>query len=132
MVIAALIMVNCLTVAFFLSKASEVSGTVSTEEVVATVGKKAISRQDWLNELEARYGKDILKEMIDQKVVEEIAAKYNIKVSDQDVEREFRMLQATYNSFSPKDNKNEKQVEGTNPEKPSVRGTFNRGCGSFE
>ncbi|MFF2450347.1 peptidyl-prolyl cis-trans isomerase [Neobacillus sp. NPDC058068] len=109
MVIAALIMVNCLTVAFFLSKASETSGTMSNEEAVATVGKEAISRQDWLNELESRYGKDVLKEMIDQMVVEEIAAKYHIKVSDQEVEREFRMLQATANSFSQKNHKNEKQ-----------------------
>lgn len=104
MVIAALIMLNCLTVAFFLSKAG---GTAVTDEVVATVGKDTISRQDWLNEIEARYGKDILKEMIDQKVIEEMAAKYKIKIADREVEREFRMLQTTYNSFSKKDNKNE-------------------------
>lgn len=109
MVIAALIMLNCLTVAFFLSKANKVGGEVINEEAVATVGKQTISRQDWLNELEARYGKDVLKEMIDQKVIAEMAEKYKIKISNLDVEREFRMLQTTNNSFSKKNNKNEEK-----------------------
>ncbi|MBT2720110.1 peptidyl-prolyl cis-trans isomerase [Bacillus sp. ISL-46] len=109
MVIAALIMVNCLTIAFFLSKANLAGGGVMNEEAVATVGKKTILRQEWLNELEARYGKDVLKEMVDQKVIEEMAAKYKIKISNQDVEREYRMLQATYNSLSKQSVKNEEK-----------------------
>lgn len=84
-------------------------GTAISEETVATIGKEAITRQEWLNELEARYGKDILKEMVDQKVIEEMAAKYKIKVSNQEVEREFRLLQTTYNSFSQKNKTNEKK-----------------------
>ncbi|MGF6953017.1 foldase protein PrsA [Neobacillus sp. B4I6] len=109
MVIAALIMVNCLTIAFFLSKANLAGGAVMNEEAVATVGKKTILRQEWLNELEARYGKDVLKEMVDQKVIEEMAAKYKIKITNQDVEREYRMLQATYNSLSKQSVKNEEK-----------------------
>ncbi|MEH7180032.1 peptidyl-prolyl cis-trans isomerase [Neobacillus vireti] len=101
--IAALIFVNCLTIAFLLSKMKEVNGTRVSEEVVATVGKVDITRQDWLNELESRYGKDVLKDMIDQVVIKEMAAKYKIKVSDQDVEREYRILQTTYSS--PSENK---------------------------
>src|SRR5262245_53661179 len=112
MVIAALIMLNCLTAAFFLSKVNEANGALVNDEAVATIGKKTISRQDWLNELEARYGKDVLKEMVDQKVIEEIAAKYDIEISDQDVEREYRMLQTTYNTFSPKKQANEKKWKG--------------------
>jgi parvulin-like peptidyl-prolyl isomerase len=109
MVIAALILVNCLTIAFFLSKANLAGGAIINEEAVATVGKKSILRQEWLNELEARYGKDVLKEMVDQKVIEEMAAKYKIEISTQDVDREFRMLQSTYNSFSKQNVKNEKK-----------------------
>ncbi|WP_223596353.1 peptidyl-prolyl cis-trans isomerase [Neobacillus bataviensis] len=109
MVIAALIMLNCLTAAFFLSKVNEANGALVNEEAVATIGKKTISRQDWLNELEARYGKDVLKEMVDQKVIEEMAAKYDIEIADEDVEREYRMLQTTYNTFSPKKQANEKK-----------------------
>lgn len=98
-VIAALIMLNCLTVAFFLSKMNEAGGT-AIKEVVATVGKSEISRQEWLNELENRYGKDVLKDMIDQQVIKEMAAKYKIKVSEKDVEREYRILQTTYSTSS--------------------------------
>ena len=107
LVIAALILMNCLTVAFFLSKANKAGGTLGNEETVATIGKKTILRQDWLNELESRYGQDVLKEMVDQKVIEEMAAKYHINVSSQDVDREFRMLQSTTNSFSKQNSKNE-------------------------
>lgn len=101
-------MLNCLTVAFFLSKENKVSGAGGGEETVATVGKSTISRQDWLNELADRYGKDVLKEMIDQKVIKEMAVKYNIKVSDKDVEREFRMLQTNYNSSTQNKSADEK------------------------
>lgn len=103
-VIAALVLMNCLTLIFFLSKVKEISGTADSEDVVATVGKSNITRQEWLNELELRYGKDVLKDMIDQKVIKEMATKYNIKVSEQDVDREFRILQTTYSS--PSENKN--------------------------
>jgi foldase protein PrsA len=98
-VIAALILLNCLTIVFFLSKGKE---TIN-DEVVATVGKGEITRQEWLNELESRYGKDVLRDMIDQKVIKEMAAKYKIKVSEDDVEREYRILQTTYSS--PTENK---------------------------
>src|SRR4051794_5422648 len=100
MVIAALILVNCLTITFFLAKANVAGGIVTNEEAVATIGKKTILRQDWLNELESRYGKDVLKEMVNQRVIEEMAAKYKVKVSNEDVDREFRMLQSTTNSFT--------------------------------
>jgi foldase protein PrsA len=98
-VIAALILLNCLTIVFFLTKGKE---TVN-DEVVATVGKGEITRQEWLNELESRYGKDVLRDMIDQRVINEMAAKYKIKVSEDDVEREYRILQTTYSS--PSENK---------------------------
>jgi foldase protein PrsA len=102
-VIAALILLNCLTLIFFLAKMNEISGTAASEEVVASVGKSKITRQQWLNELEGKYGKDVLRDMIDQKVIKEMAAKYNIKVSEKDVEREYRILQTTYSS--PSENK---------------------------
>jgi foldase protein PrsA len=104
-VIAALILLNCLTIVFFLSK---VKDTIN-DEVVATVGKSEISRQEWLNELESRYGKDVLRDIIDQKVIKEMAAKYKIKVSEEDVDREYRILQTTYSSPSENIKTTEKQ-----------------------
>lgn len=88
--------------AFFLSKLNEAGGT-EVSEAVATVGKGKITRQEWLNELEAKYGKNVLKDMIDQKVINELANKYNITISDEDVDREYQILKLTYNS--PEENK---------------------------
>lgn len=85
------------------------SGTAVSKEVVASVGKSDITRQEWLNELEARYGKDVLKDMIDQKVIKEMSVKYNIKVSEKDVEREYRILQTTYNTSSENKKTTEKK-----------------------
>ncbi|MEW9052983.1 MAG: peptidyl-prolyl cis-trans isomerase [Neobacillus sp.] len=100
LIIAALITLNCLTVAYFLSKGNELADFAVKEDVVATVGKSKISRQEWLNELETRYGKDVLKDMIDQKVVLEMAKKYEIEISEEDIEREYRLLQTRYSSLS--------------------------------
>jgi foldase protein PrsA len=108
-VIAALIFLNFLTVVIFLSKLKEANGTALNEEVVASVGKSEITRQEWLIELETRYGRDVLKNMIDQEVINELADKYNIKVSEQDVDREFRMLQTTYRSSSENNQTNKKE-----------------------
>ena len=117
-VIAALIMVNCLTIAFFLAKGNTANGAGLKKDVVATVGEKEILRQEWLNELETRYGKDVLKDMIDQKVIKEMAKKYKISVSNQDVEREFRMIQTTYHSSS------EKRQEDENRWKEQIRNSL--------
>lgn len=96
MIIGGLIVLNCLTVLFFLNSSAGASGMPSADEKVATVGSESISRQEWLNELESRYGKEVLKAMVDQKVIKEIAAKYKISVSDQDVNRQLRMSQTAY------------------------------------
>lgn len=89
-IIGGLMLVNILTVVFFLFKSD------GANETVATVGKQTISRQDWLNALEAKYGKDVLSELIDQKVIEEKAKKYNIKVSDDLLNRELTMMKLAY------------------------------------
>lgn len=101
LIIVGLVLVNILTIGFFFGKSGGAAGSAGMDEKVATVGGKAISRQDWLNELEARYGKEILKEMIDQKVIQEMADKYKITVSDKDVERQLRMAQAAYGPSTP-------------------------------
>lgn len=89
-IIGGLVLVNILTVVFFLFKSD------GANETVATVGKQTISQQDWLNALEAKYGKDVLSELIDQKVIEERAKKYNIKVSDDLLNRELTMMKLAY------------------------------------
>ncbi|KAB2328828.1 peptidylprolyl isomerase [Cytobacillus depressus] len=94
-IIAGLIIINCLTVVFFLSK-----GNAGQKEVVATVGKEKITRQDWLNEMESRYGREVLSELVDQKVIETAGKKYDVEISDKAVERELNMLKTMYGTSS--------------------------------
>lgn len=90
-IIAGLILLNILTIAFFLTK-----GNTGNSETVATVGKEKITRQDWLNEMESRYGKEVLSELVDQKVIETSGKKYGIKISNKAVERELKMIKTMY------------------------------------
>jgi foldase protein PrsA len=98
-IIAGLFLLNCLTVAFFLNQ-PEWTGKLGilsgSDEVVANIGDEQITRQQWLNEMEARYGQVVLKDLIDQKVIEQLADKYKIKVSDEAIEHELRLIQTMY------------------------------------
>ncbi|EIJ80065.1 putative PpiC-type peptidyl-prolyl cis-trans isomerase [Bacillus methanolicus PB1] len=105
MIIAALVALNCFTVIFFLSKTEWASGD---GETVATVGNESISKQEWINELETRYGKDTLRDLVDQKVVEQMAEKYHIKVSEQDVNRELMMMKSLYGTYGKQEGSEEK------------------------
>ncbi|MDE3840555.1 peptidylprolyl isomerase [Bacillus methanolicus] len=105
MIIAALVALNCFTFIFFLSKTEWAFGN---GETVATVGNDSISRQEWINELETRYGKDTLRDLVDQKVVEQMAEKYHIKVSEQDVNRELIMMKSLYGSYGQQQGNEEK------------------------
>lgn len=90
-IIAGLILLNCFTFIFFLSK-----GSSGNDETVATVGKEKITRQDWLSEMESRYGKEVLSELIDQKVIETAGKKYGVKISNKAIERELKMIKTMY------------------------------------
>ncbi|CAM3781177.1 peptidyl-prolyl cis-trans isomerase [Cytobacillus oceanisediminis] len=93
MVIAGLVLLNCVTLAFLLFRDDGSNG-----EAVAKVGKDKITRQEWLSEMEVRYGKSTLNELIDQKVIENAGKKYGINISDQAVDRELKMVKTMYGS----------------------------------
>lgn len=95
LIIAGLILLNCLTVAFFLTK--EGSGS---REVVATVGREDITRQELLHILEERYGENLLKDLINQEVIETLAKKYKIEIADAAVEREMLLIKTMYGTTS--------------------------------
>ncbi|HLO10650.1 MAG TPA: peptidyl-prolyl cis-trans isomerase [Pseudoneobacillus sp.] len=110
--IAGLFLLNCLTVAFFL-KQPEWTGKIGilsdSSEAVASIGDEHITRQEWLNEMEARYGQVVLKDLIDQKVIEQLADKYKIEISDQAIEHELRLIQTMYGT--------NEQINGSDEEK---------------
>jgi foldase protein PrsA len=95
LVIAGLVALNIMTISLLLAKPAFLGGN---RESVAKIGGESISRQEWLSELETRYGEETLRDLVDQEVVEKMARKYKIKVSDQAVERELTIYKAMYSS----------------------------------
>lgn len=94
-VIAGLAMLNVITLVLLLFKPAFLEGN---KETVAEIGNKTISRQEWLSELEERYGEETLRDLVDQEVVLQMADDYKIKVSDKAIERELNIYKAMYSS----------------------------------
>lgn len=92
-VVVGLILLNCLTVAFFLNKDE---GTGGSSEVVATVGKEEITRQDLVHILEEKYGKNVLKDLIDQEVIKTLAKEYKVEISKEAIDREILLIKTMY------------------------------------
>ncbi|MBD1383191.1 peptidyl-prolyl cis-trans isomerase [Metabacillus arenae] len=112
MIIFGLVIINCFTVGYFVTKGGFVSagaGSGHGGEEIASIGSEKITRSEWLAELENRYGKETLEEMINTKVVEELAAKHKISVSDKVIDRELKMFKAMYNSFDNQKFENEEK-----------------------
>lgn len=95
LVIAGLALLNLITIMLLIIQPDFLS---ANGKPVASVGSERISRQEWLNELESRYGEETLRDMVDQEVVGQMAGKYKIEVSDKAVERELKMYKAMYSS----------------------------------
>lgn len=109
-IIVTLILTNGVTLYFATNKTKEKSIEASSplvaseeEEVVATIGETNVTRQQWLNELESRYGKQILEDIIDEEVVRQMAQKHDISISEEVIEREITLIKTMYNSM---DNEN--------------------------
>ncbi|WP_077620175.1 peptidyl-prolyl cis-trans isomerase [Bacillus sinesaloumensis] len=112
-IIAALVITNCLSIVYIAldkttaeDKSEEMTVEATKpvvasgeEEVVATVGDSTITRQQWLNELENRYGKQILEAMIDEEVVRQMAEKHKIALSEDAIDRELTLIKTMYNTI---------------------------------
>ncbi|KIL52476.1 peptidyl-prolyl cis-trans isomerase [Jeotgalibacillus campisalis] len=66
-------------------------------EAVATVDGEEISRQEWLHAIELRYGKEVLQQLINQRVMEQSAEKYDITISQEELDQEFSLLRSVLN-----------------------------------
>lgn len=94
LIVAALAVINILTIVFFMTRPDWRMG----KETVATVGDQKITRQEWLSELEERYGEDTLRDLVDKKVIENMGDQYDIHISKSTLEQELNMYKALYGS----------------------------------
>lgn len=69
-------------------------GQKGGNEQVAAIDDKIITQQEWMLAMEERYGKETLRNLVNEAVMEEAAKKYKIKVTDEDVDFELALLRS--------------------------------------
>jgi foldase protein PrsA len=67
-------------------------------EVVASVGKEKISREDWMVAMEEQYGKETLLELVNAQVMDTAAKKYEINVTDKEIDLELSLIRSAQDS----------------------------------
>ncbi|MBR0592024.1 peptidylprolyl isomerase [Bacillus pumilus sxm20-2] len=99
--ILVLLMINAVVIAYVLTKSqmSQASSNEKSGEEIASIGKEKVTRQEWLKKMEDRYGKATLEQMINQKVVDQLAKENKLEVSSKEINRELLMLKAVSNNF---------------------------------
>lgn len=97
-IIVGLLLLNIVTVCLLLSKHSSLASQSNNgaEESVATIGNDSISREEWLLAMEKQYGKDVLQQLVNEKVVEKMAKKYGINVSKKEINQEFMLIKSVH------------------------------------
>ncbi|MCY8239426.1 peptidyl-prolyl cis-trans isomerase [Bacillus inaquosorum] len=106
-VILGALLVCCIAVAYTLTKSQ--AGPSPSGESIATIGGKSVTREEWLKEMEDQYGKSTLEDMINVRVVEQLAKKNDLKVSKSEIDREFLLIKAVNNSFYEDEHTTEKE-----------------------
>ncbi|MFB7804858.1 peptidyl-prolyl cis-trans isomerase [Bacillus subtilis] len=106
-IILGALLVCCIAVAYTLTKSQ--AGASSSGESIATIGGKSVTREEWLKEMEDQYGKSTLEDMINVRVVEQLAKKNKLKISKSEVDREFLLIKAVNNSFYEDEHTAEKE-----------------------
>lgn len=64
------------------------------EEVVATIGKTEITKQQWISQMEELYGRETLQSIVNVEVMEQAAKSNNIEVTDEEIDLEVKLLRS--------------------------------------
>ncbi|MGD7010308.1 peptidyl-prolyl cis-trans isomerase [Metabacillus sp. 84] len=104
-IIAGLAVLNAATLLYFSLKEPK----PAESEIAAKIGDTQITREEWLAELENRFGKDTLEQMVNAKVVQELSEEYGIKADEEMVEKELEMFKRTSDVTSEEGLKNDQQ-----------------------
>ncbi|MFL8938689.1 peptidyl-prolyl cis-trans isomerase [Rossellomorea oryzaecorticis] len=110
---AVLLVTNIITLFLWLKPDASpgVGGISAGSEVVATVGGDSVTREDWLYTLEQKYGEQELRQLVNQKVIDKAAKKYNVSISDKEVDQEFDLIRSAYDSFDEEFTADEQTVK---------------------
>lgn len=67
-------------------------------EKIAAVEGDPITRQQWLAEMENRYGKETLQSLVNEAVMEKAAKKYKLDVKEEEIDLEIALLRSAQDS----------------------------------
>ena len=67
-------------------------------EKIAAVEGDSITRQQWLAEMENRYGKETLQSLVNEAVMEKAAEKYKLDVKEEEIDLEIALLRSAQDS----------------------------------
>lgn len=83
-----------------------------SSEEVASVEGQGITREDWMVAMEEQYGKDTLLELVNAKVMESAARKYEIKVTDKEIDLELALIRSAQDSTVTQNHSLNKEMLG--------------------
>ena len=69
-------------------------GKKGDDEIVASVGKTDITKQQWMSQMEELYGRETLQTIINAEVMEQAAKKNKIEVSDKEIDLELKLMRS--------------------------------------
>jgi len=67
-------------------------------EKVASVDGKAITREEWMAEMESMVGKEALLNLVNSRVMEAAAKKFDIRVTDDEIDLEIALIRSAQDS----------------------------------
>lgn len=76
------------------------NGASGGSELVAEVGGDVITREQWMAEMETLYGRDILLKLVNAKVMEKAAKKYDISVTEEEIDLELSLIRSAQDGTS--------------------------------
>ncbi|CAM3256524.1 peptidyl-prolyl cis-trans isomerase [Filibacter tadaridae] len=68
--------------------------TTQVDEEVATVAGEPIMREQWMTAMEKEVGRDVLLELVNNKVMEAAAEQYEIDVTDKEIDLELALIRS--------------------------------------
>ncbi len=71
---------------------------IGGEEEVASIGGERVTREEWMVSMERQYGKSTLLELVNAKVMEAAAKKYEIDVTDKEIDLEIALIRSVQDS----------------------------------
>lgn len=97
-IIFVLILLQVLTVFYFISEGKNEAGADSRLEYAAKVGEEYITMEDLNQRLRSNYGENVLEELINRKLIFTEAKRLQFTISEEEIEQEINLLRQDYAS----------------------------------